>query len=149
MSDGKFEKLSKEELDFLYYFVRSKSMFSKWRVSSVFFLPEFNGIIYDKQDIRRILDKLVLLGYLETDNELWGEKFDDDNEDDFDVAYGIKDRSTYELLCQQFKTRIYLDKISSYLGRLGNFLLNHITTIIVSIITSLLTMFFALQFFGK
>ena len=149
-----FKDLTKDEIDILYYFFKNKIMANAQKAILNDFL-QFNEYVHDTQEIQTILDNLVKAGYLQS-------RFNLDNSEKktfrfipfsklgtIEVEYGIKDRATYEILYKKFKTRIYIDKIKSFLMRLWNFLLQYIVTIIVSSVTSILTAYFTLRLFGK
>jgi hypothetical protein len=147
MPNDKFKNLSREERDFLYHFVKTKSMFNAHRTSINFFLPEFNNTIYNTGDVSRILEKLTNSEYLSVSSEVISIKQDFTGRHPVvDLQYGIKDKSTYEDLYALFKIRIYLEKTFEYTKKIWGFLWEHF---IITVLVSLATTYLAIRLFGK
>ena len=68
----------------------------------------------------------------------------------FDVIckYGIKDRQTYEMLRAEFYYRILLDRFLEFLSRVVKIIFDNLKGIGVSVVTSLITTYLCLKFFG-
>jgi len=140
-------KLSKEERNFLYYFVKNKSMSQGRRTSISFFLPEFNGIVYDSKDVREILQNLVKADYLLGNVGKIDKKTTLDGSEHYtaDMEYGIKDKSTYQQLYREYRIRLFIDKLRDYIIKLWEFLWKHF---IITILTTIITTYIIIKLFG-
>ena len=127
MSNEVNTKLTKDEKDFLYSFVKDRSMVEAGSKPLPDLLSRYRGV-YDRADINKMIKKLEALNYI-------GERLGEHGY----LSYGITNITTYKKLYNEFRLRRYYERVRDSIKQGWSFLWRHfIITIIVALITAYL-----------